>query len=110
MTTEVYDLYGSKSLDLEELSSAVEKALGMVLQRHESSYLGGDYFVAGDPRDEEIVVQKNDIGDEGTEELAEPQFDEYPILLRVNASTRGDEIRERLLVIAGVDFLRRSVA
>jgi hypothetical protein len=104
-----YDLYGTKSLDLDELRVAVQRALDIELHRHESGYLGGDYFLAGDLRDEHVLIQRNHVSDGDEDEVAEPEFADYPILLLVNATTRGDELKGRLAAIAGMDFLRRSV-
>lgn len=106
--TKYYDLYGTKTLGIDELRSAVEKALSVNFERHESSYLGGDYFLAGDLRGEHALIQRNHLGDADEQEVAEPEFADHPILLQVNATTRGDDTRELLLGIEGVDFLRRS--
>jgi hypothetical protein len=109
MTMRCYDLYGTRTLAVEELSAAVEDALALNLERHESGYLGGDYFVAGDLRGEHFVVQRNHVDDGDEEEVAEPEFANYPTLLQVNATLRGDELKARLSSIDGLDFLRRSV-
>jgi len=107
--TKSYDLYGTRTLALDELRAAVEKALSVHLEGHESSYLGGEYFLAGDLRGEHVLIQRNHVVDGDEEEPAEPQFADYPVLLQINATTRGDELKGQLLAIKGLDFLRRSV-
>ena len=106
----IYDLYGSKVGSVEDLCGAVSDAIGSQFQRHESGYLGGEYFLYGDLDGEHFIVQRNRYrNDEGEEEIAEAEFADYPVLLQVNASTRGDELREWLAGIVSLDFLRRSV-
>lgn len=109
MTTKCYDLYGTRTLTLEELRVAAQDALRLDLECHESGYLGGDYFLAGDLRGEHFVIQRNHADDGDGSEVAEPEFADYPILLQVNATTRADELKSRLTTIDDVDFLRRSV-
>ena len=107
--TKCYDLYGTRTLAIDELRAAVENALSVHLEGHESGYLGGDYFLAGDLRGEHVLIQRNHVDEGDEEEVAEPQFADYPVLLQVNATPRGDELKCRLLAIEGVDFLKRSV-
>jgi hypothetical protein len=109
MAMKSYDLYGARSLALGELRAAVEAVLAIELEKHESGYLGGDYFLGGDLRGEHVVIQRNHVDDGDEAEVAEPEFAHYPVLLQVNATVRGDALKLRLLTIVGVDFLRRSV-
>jgi hypothetical protein len=43
------------------------------------------------------------------EEVAEPEFTHYPVIFWVAWTERGDEIREMLTAVKGLDFLRRRV-
>jgi hypothetical protein len=103
----VYDLYGSCSVPLEELRDAVESMLGVEFSPHRSDYVG-DYYKTAGFVGETIAIQPNylDGGDE--DEVLEPAFADRPVLLYVNETDRGDEIRGLLAGIAGLDFLRRK--
>jgi hypothetical protein len=107
MTMRCYDLYGSKTRGIENLVGDLDRVLGVRLERHESGYIGGDYFLAGDLRSEHFVLQRHEAGDDETE-LPEPAFSEYSILLQVNNTSRGDELRSLLARVSGLVFLRRS--
>jgi hypothetical protein len=109
MTTKCYDLYGTATLTLEELGVAAQDVLGLDLERHESSYLGGDYFLAGSLDGEHFVIQRNRADDDGEDGVAEPEFADYAVLLQVNATGRADELKSRLATIQGLTFLRRAV-
>ena len=101
----VYDLYGSRSLSLVEVSAAVQRAVGIEMGRRDSHNMGGTYFRGGVIGDEEFVVQLNH--DEDPEPL-EPDFDDYKTLLRINRSERADDLRRLLQRIPDLDFLRRT--
>jgi hypothetical protein len=104
-----YDLYGTRALGLDELRAAVEQVLGLTFERHESDYLGGDYFLAGDHGDEQVVLLRNHSAEGNEDEVREPEFADFAVLLEINATTRGDELRGRLQAVGDLDFLRRSV-
>lgn len=106
MTTKIYDVYGSKTMGLEQLRSAIEAVAGVNFERHESSYLGGDYFRAGDPRAEEFVIHANFVDEDG--EFAEAEHPEYCSILEINASPRADQLRVSLAGLVDVHFLRRD--
>jgi hypothetical protein len=108
MTVRFYDLYASKSLSLDELREAVEAALGIEFEAHESDFIGGDYFLAGDPRGEEFIIQRNHAENGDEDEVVEAQYADFPILLQVNATARGDQLRGLLEGIKDLTFLRRA--
>jgi hypothetical protein len=57
----VYDLYGISLGTLEGARQAIQKALGMTLKAHESSYRGGKYFRLHDVGREHFILQRNYI-------------------------------------------------
>jgi hypothetical protein len=103
------DLYGAKGLELDELTRRVSEVLSREFSLHDSLYYGGGYYRSGIVDDEEILIMSNDVTmeDEGLEYL-EPDFSDYPLLLRVDETTRGDEIKRQLEVISSLTFLRRD--
>jgi hypothetical protein len=72
----------------------VENALGIKFIAHESTYRGGDYYCFGKIGEEEFTLQRNFnlIDKEWTEE----EFQEFPILIYVDKTSRAEEI-EKLL-------------
>ncbi len=103
-----YDLYGSHSLSLVELREAAEGCLGIRFTLHDSIYRGGDYFRSGDIGGEEFVIQLNRFEYENEEEIAEPAYADYLVIFRIGWTERGDELREKLRKVPGLDFLRRE--
>lgn len=75
-------------------------------QRHESAYLGGDYFLSGDLQGEHFLLRRN-RGLGPPDELAEPEFAEYGLLLEVNATSRSDLLKSALEAIPGLTLIRR---
>jgi hypothetical protein len=108
MTTQVNDLYGSTRLSMAEIRDAATKMTGINFSLHDSAYRGGGYFRAEERAGEEIVIQINTFQFEGESEVAEPDFSEYPVILWVAWTSRGDELRRDLQAIDGLDFLRRN--
>ena len=102
-----YYLYGSKVLTPTELSETVGEALDLPFQLHESSYKGV-YYLAGNLRDEHFEVQANQIPDEDEHDFLEPEYSDFPALLSVNGTLRGDDLRSRLEKIEDLIFLRRE--
>jgi hypothetical protein len=112
-----YDLYGTDSPDMDALRHALEAALGIEFEARWSDFLGGDYYSwrPGDPSQEHLRIIRNhhyDADPDHDEEMvvAEPEFNDYKLLLRVEGTTRGDHIRDRLSTVLGLVFLRRSEA
>ena len=105
MSERVYDLYGSKTLSLNELRDAVEATTGIAFERRNSDYLGGDYFRGGEVGAEEFVIQGN-LDQDG--EVIENDFVAFAALLRIDRSPKADELREVLRGVADLEFLRRT--
>jgi hypothetical protein len=105
----VSDLYGTSLLSMVELREKVERVLGVKFDPHDSAYMGGDYFRAGElGGGEEFVIQRNNFEFAGEAETAEPDYPDYSVMLQVSWTDRGDEIRNRLSDIRGLLFLRRQ--
>ncbi|HVL94766.1 MAG TPA: hypothetical protein VM266_02795 [Solirubrobacteraceae bacterium] len=99
----VFDLYGIRHETIEAAREAVERALGVTLVPHESSYLG-EYYRAGGAAGEELVLQPN--FHEGEREFLEPEHRDSPFLLYVNHARTPEETRAKLEREPGVARLR----
>src|SRR5436309_1325869 len=101
-----YDVYGSRAMPIDAVRSSVGSALGVAFERRYHDDIG-DYFEA-DVDGENFLLQPNflDVGDE--EEIQEPEFADRPVLLYVSDTDRGDEIRDLLLEVPGLEHLRRD--
>ena len=85
-----YDLYGyDYDNNIESARQAVEGALSIILNAHESSYLG-DYYRLGSTGAENFILQHN--YDEFEKEWMEENFHNYPLLLYVNGTSRAKEL------------------
>lgn len=103
---DVYDLYGVTADDLSKAQKHVERALSIVMEERESSYLG-DYSLFTGPGDEEIsLIERADPIDG---ELHHPDFPDYTIFLQVDESLRADVIKAKLAEDPSrFTFLRRK--
>ena len=101
-----YDLYGTRGMTTHELQEAAAAALGVSFAPRESSFTG-DYYKA-DLGDENFAIYVNFKDPRYEDEILRPQFADYPVLLFVNHTERGDEIRGMLLEIPGLEHLRRD--
>ncbi|MGH3916428.1 MAG: hypothetical protein ACRDTC_23915 [Pseudonocardiaceae bacterium] len=103
--TKRFDLYGSRLLSLDDAARRLEAALGLVIQRHDSSYRGGDYYRGSGDAVEEVIVQQNFEDEEGY--LAEPDFPDHEILVYV---TEPNELGiDRLRDLTDLTLLRSRV-
>lgn len=97
------DLYGFISADLTQISKDLESVLGVSFELHDSLFHGGDYYLfrKRKPLIEELILQRNA---ELEDELAEPEFSEYQILLYVCLEDvdRLSEIREKILSVRNI--------
>jgi hypothetical protein len=107
MSSQSYDLYGSKRMSIAHLRDAISNALGITFTLHDSAFRGGTYFRVGDFGGEEFVIQQNIFEFDNEEEIAEPEFAHYPVIFWIAWTERGDEFREKLTAAEGLDFLRR---
>lgn len=100
-----YDLYGSRSDSLSEMCMALASVLGVTFELHDSDYMGGDYYVAGSLAGEHFIVCKNVI--RNCDDMPEPDYPEFTIIVEVNANERPDDVRQLLARIEGLQFLHR---
>lgn len=104
-----YDLYGTMTMSISQLRDLIARALAITFAMHDSAFRGGTYFRAGDIGGEEFVIQRNSFEFDDEQEVAEPEFARYPVIFWVAWTERGDELKQELAVIEGLDFLRRRV-
>ncbi|MBB2746965.1 UNVERIFIED_ORG: hypothetical protein FHR35_006844 [Microbispora rosea subsp. rosea] len=87
------DLIFVSNGDLQSVAAELTSALGVTLERHESRYRGGDYLLStGGFGEERTSVQRNAEMDE----LAEPDYPDALTLVRVEGTSRPEEIEHRL--------------
>src|SRR2546421_578402 len=101
-----YDLYGTRDMTREQLQHIVGTALELTFRARHSSFIG-DYYKADVGR-EIFAIEPNYVDEGDEDDVLEPEFADYPVLLRVSRTERGDEIRNVLLGIAGLEHLRRD--
>lgn len=108
---EVDDLYGFMDDDLEAARLAVEQALNVQLEPHESLHMGGDYYARGLVGDEEELILQRNFDEEG--EVIEDEFSDIPVLLYVNtirSIERAQELEQTLVTkIPRLRLLRRGL-
>ena len=85
-----YDVYGFKTLNLEEALSLVERTLGTHLDMRDSSYWG-TYYCAGRRSIRDLMLYKNEQGEWHT-----PDYKMYGVILLVNELDDMDEICHKL--------------
>jgi hypothetical protein len=99
-------LFGSRLQSLDELSQFVSASLNVVLEKHDSLFNGGDYFrsISGD----QVILQPNNDGGP-SDEHAEEDFPEYPILLYVTTDKKDLVLAQLANCRAEFTLLRESV-
>jgi hypothetical protein len=101
-----YDLYGIRDASIDELQQAVGRVVDVAFRRRHNDDMG-DYFKA-ELGDEVFRVERNFLDNHNEDEIVEPEFANYPVLVRVSRTQRPDEIRQLLLEIPGLEHLRRD--
>jgi hypothetical protein len=101
----IFDTYGLKTDDLEQAKTWVEPVIGY-MEPHENSYIG-KYYLLIISSDENYKLQPNFCDSDFTEE----DYQHCGMLLYINQSPRGDEIRESLLLglDSKIEFIGRVV-
>jgi len=101
----IFDLYGLKENgNLESARELAERALGVSLAQHSSSYVGA-YYRFGLSGSENFVLQGN--FNQAEHGLNEKAFKEFSVLLYVNESQQADVLK-KLLIAQGFVFLKRE--
>ena len=102
-----YDLYGTRQMSTDELQRVVADAVQLSFEARYSDFVG-PYFKA-EHREEVFHIEPNFLDDHDEDEILEPEFANFPVLLRVSRTQRGDEIRELLVPIPGLVHLKRVI-
>lgn len=105
---ETFDLYGFTHSDLEAARSAIEQALEIKLEPHESFYIG-DYYLGILSDGEELELRRNVDPLDG--EPAEQEFPQIDVLLYISTdrTERSKELEQLLTArIRGLRLLRRK--
>jgi hypothetical protein len=113
---DVYELYGSRSENIQDALSLVSNALGLVFEYHESYYLGA-YFMAMGLSDRKLTIESNQLEDEEGIFFQETEFSDCKTLVRLEYSAPShvgdgpvpDEISRRLRSLGGLTFLKRDI-
>jgi hypothetical protein len=101
-----YDLYGTKTMTTDETQGVVARTLSIEFQRRYHDDIG--YYYPAEQSDEVYHVEPNYTSGYDEEEILEPEFADNPVLVRVSRTARGDELRDLLLEIPGLEHLRRD--
>ncbi|SED89201.1 hypothetical protein SAMN04490357_6214 [Streptomyces misionensis] len=72
-------LFGSTGVNLAEVSKNLARTLAAALEKRESSYMGGVYFLLRSAHFDKATVEENWTDEEGYQ--SEPDFPDYPILI-----------------------------
>ncbi|MEH2281078.1 MAG: hypothetical protein V7K90_07000 [Nostoc sp.] len=90
----IYDTYGFKSEDLEEVRKVFEMVSRVILERYEGDYMGGIYYSKGRTNEENYILRRNYSDEEG---WTEEEHKNLGVILYVSRSERIDELRRLLL-------------
>jgi hypothetical protein len=103
-----FDYYGLRGDDLEAARALVERALAIALERHESTFWGGDYYRADfDDLRWNIELKRN--YNRFTQALNEERYPEMAMIVYVNRAPDPDAIRARLATVPEIVHLDRRV-
>jgi nuclear transport factor 2 (NTF2) superfamily protein len=94
-------------MTIEELRDELEARLGVTFRARYSDDIGS-YFKASGVGSENFSIQPNYEDDRDEDHVQEPAFADHAVLLYVNRTERGDEVRDALSDISGLEFLRRD--
>ena len=107
MAADQVELWGFYTDDVDSARAMVERALGIVMELHESDTIGPYYFAAFCAPHAELTLRPNldpDVDEDEIEEpedaLAEPDFPDHGVLLYVDWHTDAHECRERFRALA----------
>lgn len=101
-----YDIYGQRDSDLKKALSAIQQALSIRFEAHQSYYRGGEYYKFSSHDGENFILQKNFNSIEA--EWTERDFEEMGVILYVNETERSEKL-EKLLTetIPEIKLLKR---
>ncbi|MBG1262972.1 hypothetical protein [Nostoc commune] len=90
----IYDTYGFKSEDLEEVRKLFEMVSRVILDRYKSDYMRGIYYSKGRTNEENYILRRNYSDEEG---WTEEEHKNLGVILYISRSERIDELRRLLL-------------
>lgn len=101
-----YDIYGQESSDFKMLLIAIERALSIQFEVHQSYYRGGEYYKFVGDDGENFILQKNFNPIEA--EWTERDFEEMGVILYVNETERSEKLENLLTeAIPEIKLLKR---
>lgn len=104
----VYDLYGFKQDNLEEIKGVIDLTLGIYLSEDYIGNQKAEEYKYHSGIKEEFVLTNNFF--KQYDKWVESEFSQYPVLLYVSGTTRSDEIETKLRSkIEGIELLRHRV-
>lgn len=102
MADEEVELWGFHTVDIEDVRALLERTLQVTFALHESESIGPYYFAAFCEPHADLTLRPNvDLDhdeeiDDPDSAFAEPDFQDYGVLLYVDWRTRAHECRARL--------------
>ncbi|MBM9624339.1 hypothetical protein ACFQ60_00895 [Streptomyces zhihengii] len=104
-----FDVYGTTSCSIEELSAVLADRLAVTFTERESDYLG-NYLVTALADGTSLKIQPNTIpGDDGADDLYEVEHPDVPVLVLVTSPTEDGPLSEKVLAAAGLTLLRSEL-
>jgi hypothetical protein len=101
-----HDLYGTRTLKIDELEQAVASALDISFELRRSDGFGDYYKAVRNGEHYSIRPNYESEGDE--EDVLETRFADCPVLLYVDDTERAEELERVLTEIPGLELLRRD--
>lgn len=101
----VFYIYGSTTSHREILLKPLEAIFGGIFQPHDS-YFWGCYDKLTNCLEEEVNVKDNKWTDEDVEVIY-PEYRQYPTIVEINDTYRGDELLLRLSTL-GLQVLSKG--
>ncbi|MGW8989883.1 hypothetical protein ACWGRF_08150 [Streptomyces zhihengii] len=100
-----FDIYGTTSCSVEELSAVLADRLAVTFTERES-----DYLVAALADGTRLKIQPNTIpGDDGADDLYEIEHPDVPVLVLVTSPAETGPLSEKVLAAAGLTLLRSEL-
>lgn len=100
------DIYGFGGRDLDSVRKLVEGSVDIEFEARESSFLGGDYFLARSSSDEKWTLRSNYSPED--DDWYEDSHRNHRILLLLEGTERSEDIERRLVRFEGIALLRRE--
>jgi hypothetical protein len=89
-----HDTYGFTATTLDEVVPLVQQALGLQLQKRESSYYAGTYYLYKQAYGQELIIFRNQNPVTGS--WVRGEYRGHAVILEVGGLSNMDEIRRKL--------------